>query len=103
MPEYGPNAERSGAAVKIIRRKYYGKGYAYTDVRNVLSSLSEEAGKAFLDEYCEFDPSYPWFSAGDYGVDCEFKDDGKIDLLIHYCPSRYGQSEGSETAKTETN
>lgn len=33
-----------------------GKGYAYTDVRNVLSSLSEEAGKAFLDEYGEFDP-----------------------------------------------
>ena len=32
-----------------------GKGYAYADVRNVLSSLSEEAGKAFLDEYGEFD------------------------------------------------
>lgn len=34
-----------------------GKGYAYTDVRNVLSSLSEEAGKAFIDEYGKFDPS----------------------------------------------
>ena len=33
-----------------------GKGYAYTDVRNVLSSLSEEAGKAFLDEYGMLDP-----------------------------------------------
>lgn len=33
-----------------------GKGYAYTDVRNVLSSLSKEAGKAFLDEYSAFDP-----------------------------------------------
>lgn len=33
-----------------------GKGYAYTDVRNVLSSLSEKAGKAFLDEYGEYDP-----------------------------------------------
>ena len=33
-----------------------GKGYAYTDVRNVLSSLSEEAGKVFLDEYGEFAP-----------------------------------------------
>ena len=33
-----------------------GKGYAYTDVRNVLSSLSEKAGKAFLDEYGDFDP-----------------------------------------------
>ncbi|MBQ8383409.1 MAG: phosphotransferase [Clostridia bacterium] len=33
-----------------------GRGYAYTDVRNVLSSLSAEAGKAFLDKYGEFDP-----------------------------------------------
>ena len=36
--------------------KLLGKGYAYTDVRNVLSSLSEKAGKAFLDEYGEYDP-----------------------------------------------
>lgn len=34
-----------------------GKGYAYTDVLNVLSSLSEEAGKAFIDEYGKFDQS----------------------------------------------
>ena len=34
-----------------------GKGYAYSDIRNVLSSLSEEAGKAFLEEYGEFDPA----------------------------------------------
>jgi len=33
-----------------------GKGYAYADIRNVLSSLSEKAGKAFLEEYGEFDP-----------------------------------------------
>ena len=33
-----------------------GKGYAYTDVRNVLSALSEKAGNAFLDEYGVFDP-----------------------------------------------
>lgn len=33
-----------------------GKGYAYSDVRNVLSSLSEEAGKAFLNVYGGFDP-----------------------------------------------
>ena len=31
----------------------------------------------------------PWFSAGNYGVDCEFKDNGAIDLLIHYCPNRH--------------
>ena len=33
-----------------------GKGYAYADLRNVMSSLSEEAGTAFLTEYGEFDP-----------------------------------------------
>lgn len=33
-----------------------GKGYAYSDVRNVLSSLTEESGKAFLEEYGAFDP-----------------------------------------------
>ena len=33
-----------------------------------------------------------WFSAGNFGVDCEFKSEGKIDLLIHNCPSRYEES-----------
>lgn len=31
----------------------------------------------------------PWFAAGNFGVDCEFKDDGRIDLLIHYIADRY--------------
>ncbi len=33
--------------------------------------------------------AHPWFSAGNYGIDCEFKENGAIDLLIHYCPYRY--------------
>lgn len=33
--------------------------------------------------------SHPWFAAGNFGVDCEFKKNGAIDLLIHYCPNRY--------------
>ena len=33
--------------------------------------------------------SCPWFSAGSYGVDCEFEEDGDIDLLIHYCGYRF--------------
>ena len=49
------------AVLCAVHKKYVnnllGKGYAYTDVRNVLSSLSEEAGKAFIDEYGKFDPS----------------------------------------------
>lgn len=36
--------------------------------------------------------AHPWFSAGNFGVDCEFKDNGTIDLLIHYCPARYEKS-----------
>ena len=32
----------------------------------------------------------PWFAAGNFGVDCEFKENGEIDLLVHYCPVRYG-------------
>ena len=31
----------------------------------------------------------PWFSAGDYGIDCEFRYDGAINLLIHYYPNRH--------------
>lgn len=30
---------------------------------------------------------HPWFAAGNFGIDCEFKDNGAIDLLVHYCPS----------------
>lgn len=32
-----------------------GKGYAYADLRNVISSLSQEAAEAFLEEYGEYD------------------------------------------------
>ena len=33
--------------------------------------------------------THPWFAAGNFGVDCEFKNSGAIDLLVHYCPTRY--------------
>ncbi len=33
--------------------------------------------------------AHPWFAAGYFGVACEFKENGAIDLLIHYCPNRY--------------
>ena len=33
--------------------------------------------------------AHPWFAAGNFGIDCEFKAGGEIDLLIHYCPNRY--------------
>lgn len=31
----------------------------------------------------------PWFAVGNFGIDCEFGDDGMIDILIHYCPNRF--------------
>lgn len=37
--------------------------------------------------------AHPWFSAGNYGIDCEFKEDGAIDLLVHYSPNRYEKKE----------
>ena len=33
--------------------------------------------------------SRTWFTIGSYGVDCKFKDNGDIDLLVVYCPPRY--------------
>lgn len=33
--------------------------------------------------------AHTWFTAGNYGIDCEFKEDGAIELLIHYAPFRY--------------
>lgn len=33
--------------------------------------------------------AHSWFTAGKFGVDCEFKKHEAIDLLIHYCPCRY--------------
>ena len=48
--------EKDKSSALMFDYNLLGKGYAYTDVRNVLSSLSEDAGKAFLDEYGEIDP-----------------------------------------------
>ena len=33
--------------------------------------------------------AHPWFSSGNYGIDCEFKENGTVDILVHYCPNRY--------------
>lgn len=49
-------AARDKSSALMFDYNLLGKGYAYGDVRNVLSSLSPEAGEAFLDEYGGFDP-----------------------------------------------
>ena len=33
--------------------------------------------------------TYSRFFSGNYGIDCDFEENGEIDLLIHYCGSRY--------------
>ena len=33
--------------------------------------------------------TYPWFAAGNFGIDCEYKENGEINLLVHYSPNRY--------------
>lgn len=33
--------------------------------------------------------SHAWFTAGNFGVDCQIEDEGKIDLLIRYCKLQY--------------
>lgn len=30
-----------------------------------------------------------WFSSGEYGIDCEYKDNGDVDLLIHIISNRF--------------
>lgn len=34
-----------------------------------------------------------WFSVGEFGVDCEYEDDGDIDMLVHCIDNRYGDPE----------
>ena len=35
--------------------------------------------------------SCTWFLSGNFGIDCEFKENGDIGLLVHYCLPRYKQ------------
>lgn len=46
---------RDGSSALMFDYNLLGKGYAYADIRNVRSSLSREAGEAFLREYGPFD------------------------------------------------
>ena len=48
--------EKDASSALMFDYNLLGKGYAYGDVRNVLSSLSKEAGAAFLEAYGAVDP-----------------------------------------------
>lgn len=45
---------KDGTSAMMFDYNLLGKGYAYADIRNVCSSLSQEAGKAFREAYGEF-------------------------------------------------
>ena len=47
---------RDGSSALMFDYNLLGKGYAYADLRNVTSSLSKEAGAAFMAAYGSFDP-----------------------------------------------
>lgn len=55
---------------------------------------TEEAPPAYAiinfseDTVRPLDQSLTWFLMENYGIDCEFKENGNIDLRIIYCPSR---------------
>ena len=51
---------------------------------------SEYAVISFADRTIRpFIQNTTWFTFGNYGVECDFEEDGDIDLLVHYCPPRY--------------
>lgn len=51
---------------------------------------SEYAVISFADRTIRpFIQNTTWFTFGNYGIECDFEDDGDIDLLVYYCPSRY--------------
>ncbi len=47
---------RDKSSALMLDYNLLGRGYAYADLRNVTSSLSEEAGRAFQEDYGDFDP-----------------------------------------------
>ena len=38
----------------------------------------------------------PFFGSGNYGIDCEFEENGDMDLLIIYCPPRFPSLAGGD-------
>ena len=48
---------RDGFAALMFDYNLLGKGFVYTDLRNVTYSLSPAAGKAFMEEYGDFSPT----------------------------------------------
>ena len=69
---------RDGSSALMFDYGLLGKGYAYADIRNVLSSLSPAAGEAFLAGYGPFDAR-------------EEQIDGVANVLLGLCQA-YGRA-----------
>ena len=55
---------------------------------------SEYAVVSFADRTIRpFIQNITWFTFGDYGIECDFEENGDIDLFVVYCPPRYSQNE----------
>jgi hypothetical protein len=51
---------------------------------------SEYAVFSFADRTIRpFIQNVTWFTFGDYGIECDFEENGDIDLFVVYCPPRY--------------
>lgn len=80
------------------------------DANAIESFLCQECLDGFASHYYEHDKVYslavfnfatktlrplvescPWYAANNYSVDCHYEDDGKIDLVIYYCPPRFSE------------
>lgn len=66
---------RDGSAAMMFDYNLMGKGYRYADIRNVTSSLSKAAGKAFEEEYCRLYQER-------YGKQPDFTREKRLDEVI---------------------
>ena len=97
------------------------RGYANVDISGVAYSIDRDSVQSNLCQTCLDSINSEWFGddppaelavvnfaentlrplitcttgfgAGNFYVDCDFREDGKIDLLIFYCPARYATTE----------
>ena len=67
--------KKDGSAALMFDYNLMGKGYRYADIRNVKSSLSEEAGRCFEAEYCKM-------YREKYGGEPDFSEEKQLDDVV---------------------
>lgn len=80
------------------------------DANAIEGFLCQECLEGFASHYYEHDEVYslavfnfaaktlrplvestPWYAADNYSVDFHYEDDGKIDIVVYYCPPRFAE------------